>query len=420
MISCDTALFSSIEANVGSAGGCGRASMPPRLQRMFMIAWLLLGLAPQTAYSQSDSSASATDSTVVEPDAAFIEQQIRDLSHASFRTRQLARWRLEQSPQLAIEAINACLGQTEYNTGAQLVDVLSTLATQTDVTISLKARETLQKHANRVSAVGRMADNAMRAIADLQEEQALQILTHHGARFGPSNLLGIVLNGQMLRNDPDFALWIDESFTGNDEVVAWIQFLKSIDTVYFQGPKIGPAHFRAISKLPEIKRLKCKHVTLTEQDIANLKNFTWLKLLELAYVDIDDSYLQLIAELPISDTLRLFGTRISAEGAQRLAQQLDGIEIYCGRGGHLGIATHPSNTVITEVKPNTGAQRAGIQELDRLTHIDGVQITNMSELRAELAKRSAEESVQITLIREPLPGTFEEHTVKVTLTEDPN
>jgi S1-C subfamily serine protease len=44
----------------------------------------------------------------------------------------------------------------------------------------------------------------------------------------------------------------------------------------------------------------------------------------------------------------------------------------------------------------------------------------MSELRAELAKHSASESVQITLIREPLPGISEEHTLTVTLTEDPN
>jgi hypothetical protein len=399
------------------------------------LLWLVGGV--QFGYGQSDSASvpaerpiAATnrlpsDSASVEwasvvPDQAAIQQQIRELSHPSFRTRQLARWRLEQTPELAIEAIDACLGQVEYNTGAQLVDVLSALATQTDVTISLQARETLQKHANRVSAVGRMADNAMRAIADLQEEQALQILTHHGARFGPSNLLGIVLNGQIPRNDPDFALWIDDSFTGGDEAVVWIQFLKSIDTVYFQGPNIGAGHFRAISKLPDIKRLKCKNVKLSVDDLTRLKGFTWLKLLELAYVDIDDSYLNVLAELPISDTLRLFGTRISAAGAERLARQLDGIEIYCARGGHLGIATHPSNTIITEVKPNTGAQRAGIMELDRLTHVDGVAISNMSELRAELAKHSASESVQITLIREPLPGTSEEHTLTVTLTEDPN
>lgn len=349
-----------------------------------------------------------------------ISRTIDDLSHPSYRARQLARWRLEQVPEKTISVVDQRLGEVSYQIGAQLVDVLSGLATHADLDVSIRARETLQKHANRVSAVGRMADNAVRAIADVQEEQALQVLTHHGARFGPANSLGIVLNGQMLRDEENFTLWIDESFTGNQEVVAWIQFLKSIDIVYLQGPHIGPAHFRAVAKLKDIKRLKCKNVSLSVHDLQQLKGFAWLKLLELAYVNVDDSYVKVLAELPISETLRLFGTQITPEGARQLAENLDGIEIYCGKGGHLGIATHPSNTFVTEVKPNTGAQRAGILDGDQLTHVNGVKISNMSELRAELAKHAAGETVRITLVRQPLPNEFEELSLPVTLTEDPN
>ncbi len=379
-----------------------------------------LGVFPAPTNGQDHVASIANADTL--SDTTNIAQQIKDLSHPSYRTRQLARWRLEQSPLETIDALQACLSDVQFNTGSQLVDILSALATQADANVSSRARQALQQHANRVSAVGRLADNALRAIADLQEEQAIAILSHHGARFGSSNMLGIVLNGKPKQDAEEFALLIDESFTGDAQVVAWIQFLKSVEIVYFEGSQVSPEYFQAISALPNVKKLKCKHVSMSQADLMQLKEFAWLQLLELAYVEIDDSYLSLLGELPISETLRLFGTRITAAGAQKLAQQLDGIEIYCGIGGHLGIATNPKNTTVSEVSANTGAARAGIRAGDELTHVNGVEIKDMSELRAQLAKHGAGDTIRVSLIRYPIPGSnlVEEHTLQVTLTEDPH
>lgn len=378
------------------------------------------------AYCQED--ATATDSSVQSvATQSSIERLIEDLNDSNFRRRQLARWKLEQTPLESIQAIEACLGGATYNSGAQLVDVLSSLATHADISVSIRARQVLLQYANRVSAIGRLADNSLRAIADLQEEQALQILSHHGARFGSSYDLQLVFNGKPPpdprdpRTEKDFAIVIDDSFTGDDEVVAWIQFLKSVDTVYFEGEHIHHQHFLAIADLPNIKKLKCKNVAVSQADLLLFKHFISLKILEIAYADIDDSYLTILGELPMSETLRLFGTQITAAGAQQLARQLDGIEIYCGKGGYLGISTHPSNTEVLRVGTNSGAERAGIRGGDRLTHVDGVEISDMSDLRAQLAKHAAGDKVPIKLTRQTsLEGPRDELTVTVTLTEDPN
>ena len=376
------------------------------------------------AYCQDD--ATATDSSVQSiATQSSLERLIEDLNDSNFRKRQLARWKLEQTPLESIQAIEACLGGATYNSGAQLVDVLSSLATHADISVSIRARQVLLQYANRVSAIGRLADNSLRAIADLQEEQALQILRHHGARFGPSYLLQLVFNGKPPVRDPsvpdDFAIVIDDSFTGDDEVIAWIQFLKSVDTVYFEGEQIRHQHFLAIADLPNIKKLKCKNVAVSQADLLLFKNFISLKILEIAYADIDDSYLTILGELPMSETLRLFGTQITTAGAQQLARQLDGIEIYCGKGGYLGISTHPSNTEVLRVGSNSGAERAGIRGGDRLTHVHGVEISDMSDLRAQLAKHAAGDKVPIKLTRKTSQnGPRDELTVTVTLTEDPN
>lgn len=384
-----------------------------------------IGLDCQLAYCQDDATLpdSAAQPVV---SVSTLELLIQDLNAPSFRKRQFARWKLEQTPLESIGAIEACLGEATYNSGAQLVDILSTLATHIDVTVSIRAQQVLEQYANRVSAIGRLADNSLRAIADLQEEQALQILSHHGARFGSSIFLQLVFNGKppgsrQLSDVEDFALVIDDSFTGDEKVIAWIQFLKSVDTVYFEGERIGHQHFRAISVLPNIKKLKCKNVAVSQADLLLIKNFAWLKILEIAYADIDDSYLTILGELPMSETLRLFGTHVSAAGAQQLSQQLDGIEIYCGKGGFLGVSTNTTNTEVGGVGRNSGAERAGIREGDRLTHVNGVEINNMSDLRAELAKHAAGESILVKLTRPPpVEGPREELTLTVTLTEDPN
>ena len=352
-------------------------------------------------------------------DATSIAAHIQALGDDSYRVRQLARWRLEQSPLETLAAIEASLAQVDYETGDQLIDLLSAMATHSNVAISMRAQATLRAHANSVSSLGRRAATALRAIADLQEAQALEILSHHGARFGSPNALGFTLNAQLEQPGQVLALWIDPSFTGDDSTIAWIQFLKSIDSVFLEGAEIGDQHFEALSRLPAIKNVKLKHVSVTKANLQTLSSLQTLEMLELSYVDIDDSYLELLAKLPVSQSLRLFGTGITNEGAERLAQQLDGIEIYCGKGGYLGIATNIKNTVVSNVIAGSGAHLAGIRMGDVLTHVDGVPIRDMSELRTELGKHTAGDLIVISLTRPLAPNETVEMQLDVTLGEDP-
>src|SRR5690606_24745295 len=101
---------------------------------------------PATVTPATATPADATPVAAV--DAAAIDAHIRDLADASYRVRQLARWRLEQSPLETLAAIEACLAQVDYESGDQLIDLLSAMATHSDVAISLRARAALQSHAN--------------------------------------------------------------------------------------------------------------------------------------------------------------------------------------------------------------------------------------------------------------------------------
>ncbi len=376
----------------------------------------LLDISPAVQAQESSESALWNSNEQTE----FIQQQIRDLSNPSYRTRQLARWRLEQTPLATIAGIQNCLTKVEFNTATQLVDLLSSLATHGDVTISRKSQDALRANANRVSSTGRLADNALRAIADLQEEKALQILTHHGARIGMPGMLGFNLNAKLLQDERDLALWINPNFSGDKQVVEWIPFLKSVDTIFLEGPGIQSHHFQAVAQLPYIKNVKLKNLTLNKGDLELIKNFSNLELLELSYIDVSDDILSTLAELPVSQSLRLYGTKVSRAGAEQLAKQLDGIDIYCGAGGYLGVATEQSNTTVTKVIHGSGAWLGGIQELDELLSIDGVTIKNFADLRGELGNHIVGDKIVIAL-RRPITNSESQFLeLEVTLGADPN
>ncbi len=340
---------------------------------------------------------------------AELALQAQLLNDPSYRIRQLARWRLQMYPRLTIDVIRDQIDQADHNSGSQLIDLLTIFATQDDIALSLDAMALLQQSANDISLVGRLAKNSLSAIADLQEEQAIEILVQNEAYVGPRNFK---INAQVDQGD-EMSLHINNGFSGNDEAIKWIRFLKSVETVYLEGEQIDRRIIKAISELTQVKNLKLRHVNLHADDLRLFASFENLQHLGLNYVNVGDDAVEVFTELPISESLRLYGTEISREGIARLKKQLDGIDIYGGRGGFLGVATGRLDTIVSMVTPNSGAFRGGIRRFDRLTAINGIHIDNFEDLRGELGKYLPEDTIRVALVR----GT-QELELEVTLTED--
>lgn len=347
-------------------------------------------------------------------EARFVQTQIDNLSDPSFRARQLARWRLTTRPLAAIEQIEKSILTLDHNAASQLIDLLSSMAIHSDVAVSVNAQSTLKKLANDVSSTGRLANNTLLAIADLQEEKAIEILTGHGAYVGPQRF-GV--NGR-IRGENLLSLSINEQFDGDSNVIQWIRFLKSVESVYLEGPQIDTRFFQALSELSNLKVLKLKHVSMQRNDLKSFSSMMKLEHLGLNYVQIDDSYIPELLQLPVTQTLRLYGTKITDIGAEKLTKQLDGIEIFVGRGGFLGIGTRsPLNTIVGTVTPDSAATEAGIRTNDEILKIDGKEVSTFDEIRSELGNFEAGEEVAI-LIRRFGPNGLEELTINATLRED--
>lgn len=340
-----------------------------------------------------------------------LQAQVALLSDPSYRVRQLARWRLEQYPFETLAIIEREIANSNHDAGTQLVDILTVFATHSDVSLSVRAMNTLRATASEVSAIGRLAQNSLDAIAGMQEEQAIETLSLHDAFFNVGASFSI--NAQLTGRDAGLTLHINDRFNGDDDVVQWIRFLRSVETVYFEGERINSQFYEALSHLKNVRNVKLKHVALTIEDLKLLRDLPNLEHLGLNYVDINDSAIDTLLEIPVSGSLRLMGTKISKQGAERLSKQMDEIEVYCGRGGFLGVAMNRSDSIVTRVTNNSAAEKAGIQIHDELTHVNGVPIKHFEDLRSELGNFNAHDTLKIKLKR-----LGKEVEVEATLTED--
>lgn len=345
---------------------------------------------------------------------------IEQLSHPNYRTRQMARTRLEQYPQHTVHEIQRFIQQADATTGGQLVDVLSGLALHNDLSISRSATQILHSLANQATSVGRSATNSLSAIADLQEEKAVEILSYQGAYIGPQNFS---LNGKLDPGGGPLSLRIEDNFDGSQEDLEWIRYLKSVQVVYLRGSKITPEALRAVSQLKGLKAVKLRSVAITPELMLLLQELSSLEHLGLSYMDVDDSYVPVIAQLPISQSIRLYGTNVTSQGVQQLGEHFDGLEIFCGSGGFLGISSTLQQAQVDQVTAGSAAAEAGIQPGDVLLAVAGTKIATFEQLRNELGKFRAGDSVEILLnrsYRNRLTGEFGmlEMNVQATLKEE--
>ncbi len=344
-----------------------------------------------------------------------LREQIQNLSNPSYRTRQMALWYLEQHPKAALPLLKEAGKSTDINIGAEIIAMLSTQAMMPDSEISIGAHEALKEIAGgsqSVTANSHMAISALEAIADRQEILAQQTLETMGVHLGPLrlNINGVPQNE--MGHSPDFIVHVDDEFHGRTSELRLFRFLKSYSTAYLEGPAVTPALLREVMAMPNLKRIVLKGPAINNELLNVLFDGKEIEHLELIYAGVDDGAVPTIVDLPLVGSLRIFGTKVSGDGARQIKKALEGLDIYFGRGGFLGVKTNMSNLVVSSVVADSGAARGGIQPLDTITHINDKPIKTFPQLREELSNFAPGDKVSVIVDR-PVIGTQRRETIQL-------
>jgi len=334
--------------------------------------------------------------------AQHIKAQLLMLDSPSFRERQLARYRIEQYPYSAIVAIVAAAPKASIDAAVQQISLLDTFSTNPDIAISSAAYDVLKQFSLiKGTALAALAEKSIRAIENANEMKAFEILTHLGANIGH---LDLSINGAQSDGISANVISLEiktDAYRGDDQSLTWIRYLRSVEVVSVSGPIVSADLLSLVAQMPNVKKVLIEDATLQPKELLPLKSIAELQHLELTYMPVTDEFVPVLCQLPLTQSLRLYGTGVTTRGEAELARKLEGLEIYRSDGGFLGIASPATGEVqVTKVVPGSAAAKAGIRLNDRITEIEDKPIKNFTALRATLADFAPDEPVQVKVVRQ--------------------
>lgn len=344
-------------------------------------------------------------------DLPGLNRAIDDLSSDAFLIREKASDKLLAAGAAAIAPLEAAASRGELETTARALAILEQLAVDAKESAAREAALAAVKRlaSSTTPGVASRATALVDAIAELRRSQAIARLEGLGAKFKYEPLLvgpAILPTAYLLEIGAD---WRGES----DDLKA-LALIDDLQAVSFSGDQVNDVWLEHLTTVSGLRSLKLKKTKVTAAGIERLKQFKELYEVAFFYCAVDDEAIRALADMPQLSMVKLFGTKVSKEGAAKLAADLPTTRIDVRRGAFLGIGIepHPLGCIIIRVEAKSVADRAGLEPGDIIYSIAGDRPGSFEELTKVIARFEPGEEVPLQLYRDG-----DRETLKVKLGE---
>jgi hypothetical protein len=357
-----------------------------RVAALTALLLVLGGTVPSNA--QEEPSQRASSQT---PTQEQIEAWVKELKDERFAVREAAENQLARNLTIILPTLIEIAKADGSGSPCGLLQFLGFVAQDAWSDQGKLAYECLGQIAKeRTTQRAILAQKIIQSISVSMREQTLERLERVGV-LCQDRELSVLTQVRQVKN----ALVIDQEFRGTQEDIDLLPWLFDIQFVKLEGPAISPEILQAVVKLPQLRSLQIVETKLTSKDLRPLLAASDMDLLEILYSPVDDQCIEILQDVPIFGDLQLFGTELSAKGATELIARMETANVFVGRGGFLGVTCDPGSLVIQQAIKDGPAFKAGIKMNDKLRKINGVPIYNFEDLRKQLAKSAAGESVVV-------------------------
>jgi len=323
-------------------------AMSPIANRNFTLGLLLLAVLAKFAVNPVRAEPAEPGPPTANITAEPIELWAIQLDDNRFDIRQRAQQQLEQlgKPALARVAAVAKRGTLESSTRA--INILLHWSEVREQDLRLAALEELASMTNRP----RESAMAMRLLAEVREQAALEAITHLGGKV--TNLGGY----------GNLQIEIDKNWKGGNEGLKHLADVRHAKKIIFRVAPITDSGFEHLAKLAQVK------------------------------------------------VLEIYGTQISSGVLKKIKQQLPNTVINFRDGAMLGILGNPNDTIqgsvaVTNVVKNGAADKAGIVPGDRIAELNGEKLEDFTALTERIATYEAGDTVTLTILRKGKPQTVQ-------------
>ena len=322
---------------------------------------------------------------------------IQALDADRFSDREWATEKLVAAGPRVIPAVLESADEDNLEVATRVVFVLQQLAISPESETEILAYEALRQLAGKSdSPAQRPAKRSLEQLASHFEGRALDELQRLGAEI---NMSVMATGGQ--RIEVINSVEIGKRWKGSDSDLRHLQWLSNLRELKLLGDQVQDEWLRAVSTMKNLGRLRMKHARVTDAGVVHLQHLAPIRL-EIWYSDLTDRCIDQLAAIEGVRLIQLYGTRVTREGADRLAEAMQGVIVDFRLGGALlGVQCHNDieKCTILGVQANSAAAKGGLRKNDVIVEYDGQPVQNFEELRQFIGKNAPGDRVQVQVRR---------------------
>ena len=331
-----------------------------------------------------------------------IERLVENLDATRYETRTEATEALIARGVKVIPALEAGFERGSLELRMRVIYILKEIALSAPGQIDASAQAALQRLAAGPTSSANRAREVLQRLADSSEQRALARRIALGARF--ERLTSPVFV-------QDRALVIDsEAWKGTDADMVLLAQLRAVRALQLSGDAVRNNWFTSVARMPNLSHLVIKRAShVTNAALEPLRQLRSLQRLDVFYSPIDDGALAAMAAMKNRlQYIRLYGTQVTLDGAQKLEAMLPPTAVLdYKRGAFLGVQCRAEWLCqVSEVTEGSAAQRAGIRSGDILIRFGGRAIRSFEDLRKAIAGNAPGDREKLTLLRGATEVTF--------------
>jgi len=387
----------------------------PRYAPRFAIAlFLVAGAAWCDEKAPAPAAAAEEPAAEKAPEAAEqIAAWVRQLSADRFAERELATQKLIEAGRDSIAPVVEAVQAKDPETIERGLHVLRQLGLSDDEATEDAARMALEKlAANEDLRASRRAKNTLAHLNELRQDRAIAAIRKLGGVVEESTVNRFVGVWQV---STTYDVTIDESWKGGKRGLKYIRWLPDLRMVTFRGEQVQSDWLASIAGLDKLSAVELNRTNVGDAGMEAITELPNLRQLSVKYSPITDAAVDNLKEVKTASVMMLFGTDITPQGAARLEEALadTGVRVDYRRGAFLGVGCHQTEAgcTISQIHPDSAAQRADIRVGDIVTQYAGQPVPDFQTLTSLISENVAGDKVTLKVRR----GGDEELTKEVTL-----
>ncbi len=331
-----------------------------------------------------------------QPSAQQIEQWVRDLNSNRFIDREFATQELTRAGMPAIGPILKAIPKGNVEVLTRAVHVLREIAVSEDEQVSLAGQHALEQvAASSRKTASRRALAALDKLGTYRQGRAIDSLRAAGVKLTNET---VTVGRAFVFDVPTVDL---ENFDGDPQDLSQLKWLRDFRHVKMSGDGITDACVAHVATMKAPHYITIKRAAITDQSVQHLVSASNIQQLVIMYCPITDKAVENLAVHKTASHMKLFGTKITVEGAGRLQQAIAGTNVDRRDGAFLGVGceAHERGCLIRVVHGSSAAAQAGIRQGDIITKFNGEFAKDFDTLTSLIGKHRGGATVEVEILR---------------------